>query len=59
MPPKFSTKFLKEALETISKASTKNIKFTSMKNSTNLALDRVVGIQNRVFTGDPVFPKTT
>lgn len=22
-------------------------------------LDRTVGIQNRVFTGDPIFPKTT
>jgi hypothetical protein len=22
-------------------------------------IDRTVGIQNRVFTGDPVFPKTT
>lgn len=57
MPPKVSTKFLKEALETISKASTKNIKFTSMKNSANLSLDRVAGIRNRVFTGDPIFPK--
>lgn len=57
MSPKVSTKFLKEALETISKASTKNIKFTSMKNSANLSLDRVAGIRNRVFTGDPIFPK--
>lgn len=22
-------------------------------------IDRTVGIQNRVFTGDPIFPKTT
>ena len=26
---------------------------------TSPTLDRTVGIQNRVFTGDPVFPKTT
>ena len=32
---------------------------TSTPTMTSPILDRTVGIQNRVFTGDPIFPKTT
>jgi hypothetical protein len=32
---------------------------TSTPTITSPTLDRTIGIQNRVFTGDPVFPKTT